>query len=109
MGSGKFSALLPYKDWLLFNNAQRGHQNFLEGLPSFYAALFAAGLQKPKLAAWLGAIYCVGRAAYRSGYARGGPNGRMLGAGLSAIGSLGLIGSCMYQGWMLAQPMKQFQ
>ena len=23
-GSGRYSALLPYKDWLAFNNAQRG-------------------------------------------------------------------------------------
>ena len=56
MGSGRFAALLPYKDWLHFNNVQRGHQNFLEGLPSFYASLFSVGVLKPMLAARLGAL-----------------------------------------------------
>jgi hypothetical protein len=31
MGSGRFSALLPYGDWLAFNNAQRAHYNYVEG------------------------------------------------------------------------------
>jgi hypothetical protein len=31
MGNGRFAALLPYGDWLLFNNAQRAHYNYVEG------------------------------------------------------------------------------
>ena len=106
MGSGRFSALLSYPDWLAFNNAQRAHANMLEGLPAFYAALFCAGLQRPKMAAYLGAIYILGRAVYKAGYINKGPKGRSAGAALSAVGSLGLIGSCIWQGWCLAQPMK---
>ena len=52
MGSGRFAQQLTYAEWLAFNNAQRGHQNMLETLPSFYATLFGAGAFHPKLAAW---------------------------------------------------------
>jgi glutathione S-transferase len=105
MGSGKFAQLLPYADWLHFNNVQRGHQNFLEGLPAFFATLFGAGLTKPLLAARLGACYIVGRAVYRAGYSRSGSGGRALGAVISHIGDLGLLGVCIYSGWQMANPM----
>ena len=29
-GDGRYSAKLPYKDWVNFNNAMRVHQNFVE-------------------------------------------------------------------------------
>jgi glutathione S-transferase len=109
MGAGKFAQQLPYTEWLDFNNAQRGHQNFLEGLPGFYATLFGAGLFQPKAASILGALYIVGRAAYKAGYVRGGAKGRELGAVISAIGSMGLLGTCVYSGWKLANPMARFQ
>ena len=109
MGSGQFAQQLPYADWLALNNAQRGHQNMLEGLPAFYACLLGCGVQQPKLAAWLGAVYVVGRAAYKSGYVAKGPKGREVGAAVAGLGAFGLLGSCLCQGWQLAQPLKRFQ
>ena len=52
MGSGKFAQQLTFPEWLAFNNAQRGHQNMLETLPTVYATLFGAGIFHPKLASW---------------------------------------------------------
>ena len=52
MGNGRFAQQLTYAEWLLFNNTQRGHQNMLETLPTFYATLFGAGVFHPKLASW---------------------------------------------------------
>jgi hypothetical protein len=52
MGNGRFAQQLTYAEWLLFNNTQRGHQNMLETLPTFYGTLFGAGVFHPKLASW---------------------------------------------------------
>lgn len=108
MGSGKFSEQLTYSEWLAFNNAQRAHQNMLETLPGFYATLFGAGAMHPKLASWFGAFYIVGRLVYKSGYLRSGAKGREAGALISGIGTMGLLGTCLYAGYQLAQPLKRF-
>ena len=47
MGSGRYSALLPYADWLSFNNAQRAHQNYIEGATSAVTLALVSGLKSP--------------------------------------------------------------
>jgi hypothetical protein len=32
MGSGLYASKLPHDDWVRFNNAQRVHYNYLEGI-----------------------------------------------------------------------------
>ena len=44
MGSGRYSSLLPYAKWLAFNNAQRAHGNYVEGLASIVTFTTAAAL-----------------------------------------------------------------
>jgi glutathione S-transferase len=63
------------KAMLAFNSAQRGHQNFNEVHPSFLCALLITGLEYPRAAATLGAIFSVGRVLYGWGYTNGPENG----------------------------------
>ncbi|KAF2727924.1 membrane-associated proteins in eicosanoid and glutathione metabolism [Polyplosphaeria fusca] len=51
-----------------FNCAQRGHQNFVENMPSALGAMLIAGLQYPLVAAGLGALWSVNRVVYAIGY-----------------------------------------
>lgn len=64
------------KDAKLFNCVQRGHQNFLEFMPTFLVLLLLGGLQYPVVAAVLGAVYNVGRVQYFTGYSTGQPAAR---------------------------------
>lgn len=70
---------------------QRGHQNSLENLPSFYMLTVIAGARFPLAAALCATIYTAGRISYFNGYATGDPKGRMRG-GYMYFGSLGLLG-----------------
>ena len=72
MGSGRYSALLPYSKWLAFNNAQRAHGNYVEGIASALVLLLTAGVYNPRWATILGMAYVVGRQVYASGCEWGG-------------------------------------
>jgi glutathione S-transferase len=50
--------------FLRFNCVQRGHQNSLEGLPSFLALLLSAAIFYPAASAAAGAIYNIGAIRY---------------------------------------------
>lgn len=65
------------KDAKLFNCVQRGHQNSLEMMPSFFVVLLLGGLQHPKIAASLGLLYAVTRFFYFKGYSTGTPDNRL--------------------------------
>jgi glutathione S-transferase len=81
VGSARRKYKVPYptmyaidsenKQAKLFNCVQRGHQNSIEYMPTFFAVLLIGGLQFPIAAAILGAIYNVGRFLYFQGYATG--------------------------------------
>jgi glutathione S-transferase len=81
VGSARRKYKVPYptmyaldsenKQAKLFNCVQRGHQNSLEFMPTFFGLLLIGGLQFPIAAAILGAIYNVGRFLYFQGYATG--------------------------------------
>eukprot|EP01023_Acetabularia_acetabulum_P059222 TRINITY_DN71157_c0_g1_i1.p2 TRINITY_DN71157_c0_g1~~TRINITY_DN71157_c0_g1_i1.p2 ORF type:complete len:151 (-),score=17.36 TRINITY_DN71157_c0_g1_i1:352-804(-) len=74
-----------------FNCVQRGHQNSLEVLPTFYTMLLMSGLKYPVTASVLGATCVIGRIVYFQGYSTGNPNARQRGTfGMMAL--LGLIG-----------------
>jgi glutathione S-transferase len=101
-GSGRYSATLDYSDWLAFNNAQRAHQNMLEGLSSVLALLVTAGAFHPVTASRLAAVYALGRLVYAVGYIRGGASGRLAGVMLAHVGDLGLLGVAVSAGAKLA-------
>jgi len=67
MGSGRFTALLPYAKWLAFNNAQRAHGNYVEGIASALVLLLTAGIYNPRWATILGLTYVAGRQVYAHG------------------------------------------
>lgn len=80
VGSGRYSAALPYADWLAFNNAQRAHGNYVEGLVPATLFPLIAGLHFPKTAAGSCLAYIIGREIYARGYAKQGADKRMAGA-----------------------------
>merc|ERR1712193_132342 len=77
MGSGRFSALLEYKDWYTFNCAQRAHQNYVEQAASIVILVLLVGLYAPVTAAQAAVVYIIGREFYSFGYRSGGPGGRL--------------------------------
>jgi len=85
MGTGRYSQLLSYKDWLDLNNAQRVHLNFNEQIGVIIPFTLIAGLKYPRAAAYLGLGYFVSRIIYGVGYTRK-PDARLFGyLGVSLI------------------------
>jgi len=74
-----------------FNCIQRGHQNMLEGYPTFLVLLFTGGIRYPIVSAVSGLIWICGKISYFNGYATGDPAKRMRG-GYSYFGLLALLG-----------------
>ena len=79
-GDGRYSAKLPYKDWINFNNAMRVHQNFIEMLPVILTILCIGGLFLPKITMWVGFINAGARIIYAIMYVKKGSNARVIGA-----------------------------
>lgn len=52
MGNGRFSEKLTDDQWKEFNNYQRAHQNYVEGLAMAISFQLFAGLFYPRAAAW---------------------------------------------------------
>ena len=88
-GDGRYSAALPYKDWVEFNNRVRVHMNFVEMLPITLLFLCVGGLVLPKAAMYIGFIVAVARLVYTIMYVGFGANSRLIGA---IGGSLPLYG-----------------
>ncbi|GLB35951.1 putative MAPEG family protein [Lyophyllum shimeji] len=61
------------RDALIFNCAQRAHQNTLENIPIVYVTTVLTGLKYPILAATACGIWSVSRIAYTRGYLTGDP------------------------------------
>eukprot|EP00386_Alphamonas_edax_P005780 GDKI01018859.1.p2 GENE.GDKI01018859.1~~GDKI01018859.1.p2 ORF type:complete len:183 (+),score=71.38 GDKI01018859.1:110-658(+) len=102
MGSGVYSQHLSYAEWLMFNNAQRAHQNYLEHLTPVLAFLLLSGLVYPRFAAALGVVYIIGREVYGQAYRKHGADKRLIGAIIFDIALLGLFGGCICAGSALA-------
>eukprot|EP00357_Protocruzia_adherens_P024127 CAMPEP_0115039098 /NCGR_PEP_ID=MMETSP0216-20121206/43805_1 /TAXON_ID=223996 /ORGANISM="Protocruzia adherens, Strain Boccale" /LENGTH=180 /DNA_ID=CAMNT_0002419631 /DNA_START=23 /DNA_END=565 /DNA_ORIENTATION=- len=81
MGSGKHAERLDYRDWVLFNNAQRVQYNYVEDMTIIVFFTLVAGLYFPKTATVFGILYLVGRIIYSCLYlGNPGPDGRKYGA-----------------------------
>eukprot|EP00455_Lapot_gusevi_P041295 TRINITY_DN4772_c0_g4_i1.p1 TRINITY_DN4772_c0_g4~~TRINITY_DN4772_c0_g4_i1.p1 ORF type:complete len:161 (+),score=61.73 TRINITY_DN4772_c0_g4_i1:69-551(+) len=84
------------KDWLLINNYQRAHYNYVESVAAAISFLVLSGLKYPRFAASCGAVYVVGRAAYSWGYQHSGPNGRRIGAVVLEVALLAMFLVAVY-------------
>lgn len=80
-----------HKNGKAFNCVQRAHQNCLENYPQFLMLLAIGAINRPHIAAVLGAIRVVGFLVYIISYSTGDPKKRLRGA-VGYIGLLGLIG-----------------
>ncbi|KAL2247390.1 microsomal glutathione S-transferase 3 [Sesamum indicum] len=77
------------KDAKLFNCVQRGHQNSLEMMPTFFMLMILGGIRHPVIAASLGALYTVTRFFYFKGYSTGDPKKRL---SIGKYGFLAMLG-----------------
>lgn len=96
MGNGKIAANLSYKDWYLFQCAQRSHYQLIEWIASVLIFLLISGIFFPLYASYGGVAWIVGRELYTYGYMNNGPSGRMIGATLADIAALVLFGFGVY-------------
>jgi len=77
---------------MVFNCAQRAHQNTLETIPHVLFAILFSGLRYPTIAASLGGVYALGRILYTRGYMSGNPDNRgKKGGFLAPLSTLGLL------------------
>ena len=75
----------PSLYWFLFiffsfNNYQRAHYNYVEGVATAITLELVCGLFHPGVAVFAGLFYIIGRALYAVGYRSRGPKGRLIGA-----------------------------
>jgi len=96
MGNGRFSDKLSLKDWTTFNNYQRAHYNYVEGIASVITLELLSGLFFPRFAVLFGLIYIVGREIYARGYRGSGAKGRMYGALFLDVALVALFGATLY-------------
>ena len=68
MGNNIYSDLLPYRDWIKINNAQRCHENFVSHLPVFYTSLFVSAISYPRFAFIGASAYLMLRIGYTNAY-----------------------------------------
>ncbi|KAI9593102.1 hypothetical protein BDF19DRAFT_449496 [Syncephalis fuscata] len=91
MGSGIYAQKLSEKDWIAFNNVMRSHLNLSEQIPAYLVLLLLSGIFYPTVAASIGFLYTGGRVVYAKGYQSKGPQGRFIGAGISALSMISLL------------------
>eukprot|EP00919_Chromeraceae_sp_WS-2016_P074299 GHVR01175803.1.p1 GENE.GHVR01175803.1~~GHVR01175803.1.p1 ORF type:complete len:164 (+),score=18.17 GHVR01175803.1:187-678(+) len=94
---------LPDADCEAFNSYQRAYQNMLESYTQFCVLLLMGGLQYPRLSAFSGAIWILGRVAYSMGFQSGVPSRRRLGS-FGYTGLVILIGLNLKIAWNLLVP-----
>jgi len=102
MGNGRYSQKWTLDQWIRFNNAQRAHYNYLEGLTMFLVWLLACGLFYPRLAFLMSVDYVVGRHLYCSGYRGAGPKGRLVGGIILHVAELVCLGGGVYGAYKFA-------
>ncbi|KDR69219.1 hypothetical protein GALMADRAFT_272087 [Galerina marginata CBS 339.88] len=92
------------RDALVFNCAQRAHQNTLEQIPTLFVAAVISGLKYPIPTAIATMVWNLSRISYARGYLTGDPKKR---GGpvhfLGALGGVGLLVSSFVAigGWIL--------
>eukprot|EP01100_Stratorugosa_tubuloviscum_P006722 TRINITY_DN285_c2_g1_i3.p1 TRINITY_DN285_c2_g1~~TRINITY_DN285_c2_g1_i3.p1 ORF type:complete len:156 (-),score=70.69 TRINITY_DN285_c2_g1_i3:45-512(-) len=105
-GSGRFSTKLNEKDWITFNNYQRVHYNYLEGLTPTVLFNLSCGLIYPRFAAAAAVVYMIGRQLYALGYWRKGEKGRYIGALILDFALLALFGGSITAALKIAKLIK---
>lgn len=103
MGCGRYSQKLTEKEWEDFNNAQRAHYNFVEGVATYIVLILAAGVYYPVYASILGVAILVGRMIFAIGYVTAGAKGRLAGALTVDVALLGLLYFAILSGWNITQ------
>lgn len=88
MGNGRYAQKLPYKDWYIFNIAQRIHYNYLEQVTVIITWLLIGGLKYEWIAVGVGSFYLISRIIYTIGYFTKGPRGRVIGFFLQFLSSI---------------------
>jgi glutathione S-transferase len=89
---------------ILFNSAQRAHQNFNENHGIAVAAMMIAGLKNPVATAVLGAVWSVNRVIYAVGYTNGSEGGKGRYYGIAwMFAHFGLIGMAGKAAWDIAR------
>ncbi|KAF9545168.1 hypothetical protein CPC08DRAFT_716291 [Agrocybe pediades] len=86
------------REALLFNCAQRCHQNTLETLPTIYVPALICATTYPRGAAVGVSLWCIGRVAYILGYMSGDPAKRVNGVpwALGQIAQMGMLLTATY-------------
>ena len=76
----------------------RGHENYMEFLPSLLAIVLCTALfiGEPATASVLGLVWVIARLLYAIGYASGNVNGRVPGFFLSLLAFFTLVGNGAY-------------
>ena len=68
MGNNLYADLLPYKDWVMLNNAQRMHEAGYEYTFVLLPNLFITALSYPRLAAYISVFYAFARLNHINAY-----------------------------------------
>ncbi|KAJ2765397.1 hypothetical protein IWQ56_002272 [Coemansia nantahalensis] len=79
-----------------FSRFQKVHQAHVEYTPLAQSSVLLAGLFYPKLSAYAGAVYIVGRLVYSFAYIKCGPDSRKYGAALTCPSIVVLLGATFY-------------
>ncbi|KAJ2503106.1 hypothetical protein GGH96_000549 [Coemansia sp. RSA 1972] len=79
-----------------FSRFQKVHQAHIEYLPLAQSSVLLAGLFYPKLSAYAGAAYIVGRLVYSISYIKCGPEGRKYGVFFICPSVITLLGASLY-------------
>lgn len=109
LGNGRYSAELPYENWLVFNNAQRAHYNMIEVSGPALACVVTGGLYYPTLCGGLGIVFAIGRVLYSIGYnSKRGASGRLAGAVVGSISLYGLFGTNLFVGAKMIKELYGF-
>lgn len=79
MGNGRYSEKWTYDQWVLYNNLQRIHYNYLEIVTAMLVWILISLVSQPLAAAIIGYVFVIGRIIYARGYSKSA-NRRALGA-----------------------------
>jgi len=107
-GNGRWSSKLSDDDWIKFNNYQRAHLNYVEGIASIIVVQLIAGLFYPKVSTYLGWAYLVGRELYSWGYRKHGAQRRLIGSFFN-IAFLALLALSIYGSFNSAGGVEGFK
>jgi len=111
MGQGRYSDKLTDEQWIEFNNYQRAHNNYLEGLPLILIMMVVSGLNYTFFTFILGIVYIIGRQFYSVGYQLNSGKVRIVGTILFDVVIIVLFIASLSSAWSIGgglNGLKQF-